>query len=326
MAEEVDIVPDVRFTLFGRVGATAGGRPLDLGARQSRCLLAVLLLADGPVHRDRLVDSLWEEPSDGANQDLYRLVGRLKKTLAGAGLDGALECRDGLYRLTVPPGSLDVARFRDLVRRAAAEDDERAAALLEEAMRVAADEPLADLVGLRMDAQRQGLVEERRAARLELERVSLRLGRHQARIPALAAAFRADRADEAMAGLLMIALYRAGRQNEAMAVYGEVREHLDEVGGVGVGRELACLYERMIRNELDEAVPDPQARTGRQAPRGGTGPGDTGPGRDREPERDREPRRRAADRDPAVHNEFKDKVIAPNAVFGISNHYGREGR
>jgi DNA-binding SARP family transcriptional activator len=290
----------VRFQLFGTVDVTCGGRPLDAGPRQLRCLLAVLLLADGWVPRDELIGVLWDDPSDTAREDFYKLVGRLRRLLVEAGLAGMLEIRDGLYRLRTPPGSLDVERFRALVREAAHAEDERAAELLEEALRIASGEPMAGLVGLRVDARRRGLAE----ARIELENVSLRLGRHRARIPHLIAEFETDPGDETVAGLLMIALYRVGRQKDAFDVFFKARRHIADTTGQDVGRELRGLYQRMVGNDLwlhaEGAGEEPTSGPERNRPKS------TGP---------------AGSSSPAVHNVFNERVDARGANFGIAHHY-----
>jgi len=309
--------PEVRFTLFDTVGVTRGGVPLDAGGPQQRLLLTVLLLADGWVTRNRLQECLWDDPGAGSLQDLYRLIGKLKKLLAEAGLENVLENRDGRYRLSVPPGSVDVRRFRALVEQAADCDEtdaEHAAALLEEALRIASGEPLADLGGLRIDAQRQGLAEELRAARVELERTALRLGRHRARVPHLFAAHRADPGDETLAGLLMISLYRSGRQTEAVQVFGAVRDFLVEQAGIDVGRDLSALYQRMISGDpgLDDPAADPPT-----SPEEPAGEGRADEGREKEP--------RSEDRPTTIRADFHERVDARYAVFGVAHYYG-EGR
>ncbi|MBA9002987.1 AfsR/SARP family transcriptional regulator [Thermomonospora cellulosilytica] len=282
---------------------------MDAGPRQLRCLLAVLLLADGWVPRDELIGVLWDDPSDTAREDFYKLVGRLRKLLAEAGLTGALEIRDGLYRLRTPPGSVDVERFRTLVREAVHAEDERAAELLEEALRIASGEPMADLAGLRVDAKRRGLAEERRQARIELENVSLRLGRHRDRIPHLSTEFENDPGDETVAGLLMIALYRVGRQKEAFDVFFKAQRHIADTTGQDVGRELQELYQRMVSND-----PRLHAEDAKEEPASDP----------------KEKRRKTADtagsENPTVQNVFNDRVDARHANFGIVHHHGARER
>ncbi|WP_285494541.1 BTAD domain-containing putative transcriptional regulator [Actinomadura sp. NBRC 104425] len=319
-AAALSVPAAVRFQLFGTVGVLRDGRPLDVGPRQARCLLAMLLLAKGWVSRDELMGALWDDPSDTAREDFYKLVGKLKKVLAQAGLPGALESRDGLYRLRTPAGSVDVERFRALVNGAARADDRRAAELLEEALRIASAEPMADLVGLRVDARRQSLVEERKQARVELERVSLRLGRHHARIPHLKAEFARDPGDETVAGLLMAALYLAGRQKEAVEVYHRVREYIRETAGLDVGPDLAHLYQQMISS-------DPRLHiVGSARERSASPPGDT-PGEKAEETSEKEPEEEQAPETPHIHNEFHEKVDARGATFGVvQNYHGRRRR
>jgi DNA-binding SARP family transcriptional activator len=305
--------PDVLFTLFDTVQIFRGGRPLDAGPRKQRNLLAALVLAEsGWISRDRLIDCIWDDPApDGAIQDFYRLVTDVRRLLTGAGLGAALTTKDGLYRLQLPAGSVDVQRFRTLIERAgqlAAEDNARAVDLLEEALGLAAGEPMADLTGMQMDAQRQRLVEERRAARLELERRSLQLGRHRARIPSLTAWWREDVGDQSVAGLLMIALHRSGRQTEAVRVFSKVREYLAETGGLDVSHELAELYRRMISNDPGLDVPDAAA----EAP-----PGEAG----ETPRDDTDAKAKPRQETQTVRNDFHEVVYANGATFGISNHY-----
>ncbi|GAA0998290.1 hypothetical protein GCM10009555_097320 [Acrocarpospora macrocephala] len=237
----------VRFRLFGAVEAQVGDKRIDLGSERERRLLVALLSKGRRIERQKLLDWIWDEAPDSAFGDLDKFMSKLRRRLDGIGLGEALVNRDRLCQLDVPANAVDVHRFRALVAEARHADDQRAAALLSEALELSDGEPLAGLSGRQVDSYRHALNEERYAAELAFVQVELRLGHHQERIADLARLF-AERPDDTVAGLRMLALHRAGRQAEALRVYDEHRLRLKAMG-LDVPQRLAELHGRILRND-----------------------------------------------------------------------------
>ena len=248
----------MRFGVLGPLSVSPDGGAVSLGGRKQRTLLAMLLLhANVIVPRDDLVDALWGErlpPSASDSLDTY--VYRLRKQLGSARL---LRERGG-YRLLVGPGELDVDRFEDLVARARhATDtgDHRAAgALLTEALGLwrgpawadHLDHPAVVAEADRLEERRLDALESRLEAQLasgagaelvsELEQL---VGEHPLRERLLAA--------------LMLALYRAGRQTEALEVFQAARQRLLDELGLELGPELRELQRRILQHDPTLAAP-----------------------------------------------------------------------
>jgi YVTN family beta-propeller protein len=227
------VAAGVEFRILGPLEVVAAGTPVQIGGPRQRALLAFLLLsANRVVSRDRLVDELAL-----GQRALTVQVSRLRKTLAPLEADGPrLLARPPGYLLRVEPDELDLDAFDRLLRegRRAHEDGdpERAVKLLREAEslwrgRTLADlefEPFARLEIDRLEEQRLAAVEERIEAELEL-------GRHPALVSELEALAAEHPLRERLQAQLMLALYRCGRQAEALAGYRVLRSRLaDELG------------------------------------------------------------------------------------------------
>jgi DNA-binding SARP family transcriptional activator len=240
----------VEFRILGPLEAEQDGRLVPLGGRKQRALLALLLLhANGVVPRDRLIDEIWgDEPPETARTALQVYVSQLRKALGGE----RIETRAPGYRVRTEPGALDLERFERLVGEGrdalAGGDAERSADALREALALWRGTPLAEL-GAVPFAQRECLrLEELRLAALE-ERVEadLQLGRHARLVPELEGLVREHPLRERLRGQLMLALYRCGRQADALEVYRSGRRLLDEELGLQPSDELQRL-ERAILN------------------------------------------------------------------------------
>ena len=235
-------------------------------------MLVALLDARGArVPHGRLMEAIWDDPPEGALDALYHLARTLRRRLEAAGQAGVLTGINQAYSLAIPADRVDVHRFHALVdeaRRTGGHDDARAVELLEEALRLHRGEPLAGMRGRWIDSYRHGLVEERRAIELALYEAALRRGESRERLPGLQALFRERPADEWVAWLLMHALYRAGRQPEALAVRQEVAGHLDTIAVASL-KDLGDLYERILRQDEDllrpEALSFPAGTAGARA-------------------------------------------------------------
>jgi DNA-binding SARP family transcriptional activator/DNA-binding beta-propeller fold protein YncE len=243
----------IEFRLLGPIEVVDGERRLDLGAPKQRALLAILLLHRGElVSVDRLVDELWgERPPSAATKNVQVYVSRLRKLLG----DGVLVTRGCGYVLEPPDEGVDVDRFERLVESGrellAAGDAKGAARTLRAALELWRGPPLSDFA-FQSFAQREiARLEEMRLAALE-DRVEadLGLGRHAALVPELEALVREQPLRERLRGQLMLALYRCGRQSEALDVYRETRRALV----AGLGLEPGPLLQRLERAILAHAA------------------------------------------------------------------------
>lgn len=290
----------MRFRILGGLEAEHDGQPLPLGRRKQRALLAILLIdANRVVSADRLIDELWQgAPPDDPAGALQVQVSRLRGVFNRAGLDGqaVLEAVRGGYVLHVGPDELDATRFEALVGEgravAATGHPEQAAALLAEALAVWRGKPLGDLddeAFARAEVAR--LHEIRLGAFEDWVDAQLAGGHHAVVIGELQQAARSQPLRERLWGQLMVALYRCGRQAEALRAFAELRDHLGEELGIDPSPVLRRLEELILlqKPELDwTAIPPEAPRAASHAvqprPPWLRGPGGEGPfvGRDEE--------------------------------------------
>ncbi|MGZ8696116.1 MAG: AfsR/SARP family transcriptional regulator [Gaiellaceae bacterium] len=219
----------MEFRLLGPLEVRAGDGPLPLGGKKQRALLALLLLnANRVVSRERLIDELWgEEPPETAVQSVQVYVSRLRKVV-GAGL---LVTRNPGYVLEVGADELDLSRFERLLADARRADPEKAARLYRAALDLWGGPVLAEFDGEPFARVERRRLEELRMVALE-ERIEadLALGRHGDLIGELDALISEHPLRERLRGQLILALYRAGRQAEALDAYRAARAALDELG------------------------------------------------------------------------------------------------
>ncbi|MFI9720485.1 BTAD domain-containing putative transcriptional regulator [Streptomyces sp. NPDC052396] len=245
----------LRFTVLGPVRAWRGDEPLNTGSPQQRALLAALLLRGGrTATAPELVDALWgEEPPHAALAALRTYASRLRKAL-GPDAD-ILVSEAGGYAIRVGVDCLDT----ETVERLAAEADKARAAgqrvqardLMTQALAVWDGEPLAGVTGPFADTQRARLEEWRLTlleTRLDLD---LEVGSHAEAVSELTALTAAHPLRERLRELLMLALYRGGRQAEALAVYTDTRRLLADELGVDPCPELSELQQRILRGDAD---------------------------------------------------------------------------
>jgi len=259
----------IDYRLLGTIEAGVNGHVLDIGGQKQRALLAILLLsANKPVSRDVLVDRLWgQHPPAGAQHTLEVYVSRLRKTLEPAAGCQVLLTRPGAYLLRATAEHIDVRRFERLAcdgRRAlAANEPGRAAADLREALALWRGEPLAEISHEHFAQSEIARLEELRAGAIE-DRVAadIALGRHADVVSELGALVAAHPLRERRYQLLMIALYRCGRQAEALAVYHSARSVLVQELGIEPNPGLKQL-ERAILEQDASLELSPRA-----APRG----------------------------------------------------------
>ncbi|MEV7027400.1 BTAD domain-containing putative transcriptional regulator, partial [Kitasatospora sp. NPDC093558] len=242
-----------RFTVLGPVCAWRDGRPLDLGRPQQQAVLAVLLLNAGrPVRRPELVDAVWgEEAPPSAATNLRALVSRLRRVLRPGDADGPLVSAPAGLTLLVPPESIDLYAFEGLLAQAeqarATLQLKQADQLLDEALALPRGTALAGVPGPFAQTQRDRLAALLLDATRQHLELGLELGRHESLLGPLAELVAGHPLHERLRELLMLALYRSGRQGEAIAAYHRARADLAEELGVDPGPGLRALYERIVR-------------------------------------------------------------------------------
>jgi DNA-binding SARP family transcriptional activator/Tfp pilus assembly protein PilF len=250
--------PGLRFGVLGPVRAWRGEEPLNTGSPQQRALLAALLLREGrTATAAELIDALWgQAPPSQALAAVRTYASRLRKVL-GAGM---LVSESGGYALRgLGEGALDLTVAQDLAADAekarAAGDPGRARELLQRALARWDGESLAGVPGPYAEAQRVRLEEWRLGlleSRLELD---LEQGRHTEAVSELTALTAAHPLRERLRELLMLALYRSGRQAEALAVYADTRRLLADELGVDPRPGLTDLQQRILQADPDLAEP-----------------------------------------------------------------------
>lgn len=253
----------MEFRLLGGIEARVNGEPVDLGpARQRTVLVALLMDVNRTVPTDQLVYRVWgEDPARRATDTLYSYLSRLRRVLPAPSVD--IHRRSGGYAVVADELSVDVHRFRHLIEEAhRAADDPVAAAAFRQALAVWRGTPFAGVDTPWFNAARDALNREREAAELDRVDVRLRLGEHTALLAALAERSAAHPLDERLAAQYMLALYRCGRQADALAHYRHIRAVLADELGLDPDRDLQRLHEAILAGdtELSPAVrPGPQA-------------------------------------------------------------------
>lgn len=248
----------VQFRVLGGVEMRVDDRSVAVGHARQRCVLAALLVeADRAVSLDRLVDMAWgERIPQRTYGTLHSYLPRLRKTLATADVEIIRQSAGG-YRLTADPETVDLHRFRRLTREARSADDEVAAQLYGDALALWEGEPFSGLDSPRLDAVRAELEQARFETELDRHDVQLRLGRHGQLLSTLAAAAVAHPLDERLAGQLMLACFRSGRQHEALGHYQQIRARLAEQLGADPSASLQQLHQQILR--ADQALAPPPA-------------------------------------------------------------------
>lgn len=255
------------FRILGPLEVVDGDRPVTLAGARMRALLVLLLTsANEVVSADRLIDELWgARPPRAAANALQYHVSRLRKALAPTDV---IATREPGYLITVEPEQLDLLRFERLVADAQNAPPETAARILRDALALWRGPALADLERepfaraeiARLAELRVGALEQRIAA-------DLALGRRAELVGELEALIRDHPYRETLRAQLMLALYGAGRQAEALEVYRETRRLLVGELGIEPGPAIQQLEQAILRQ--DPQLDSPTAPVGdRPAPRG----------------------------------------------------------
>ncbi|MGW0515860.1 BTAD domain-containing putative transcriptional regulator [Crossiella sp. NPDC003009] len=252
------------FAVLGPVRAWHNGAALPLGSPQQRLTLAVLLLAKGRVVAiEEIVRAVWDADEPRAARGTIRTyVHRLRRTLEVAGGEPVLISANGGYSLRVEEDNFDLGRFQKAFRvfekSISSRDKDAAARALHEARAEWQGEALADVHSDWASRERGRLRQRRLAVVEELAALELDLDRCPGLLDQLAAEAAAQPLRERLQELLILGLYRSGRQAEALAAFERVRHNLAEELGVDPGPALRFLHERIQRADpalLGKAAP-----------------------------------------------------------------------
>ncbi len=261
----------VEFELLGDIRVRAEGRPLDVGHARQQCVLAVLLVeANRTVPVDAVIDRVWaQRPPKRARSTVYNYLSRLRQALAGT--DVRIVRHSAGYCLTVDPIAVDLHRFQHLVAQArASTDDQRAVALFDQALQLWRGHAFATLDTPWLNTVREGLDRQRLAAELDRNDLALALGQHTRLLADLSAGAATHPLDERLAGQLMLALYRSGRQADALAHFQQVRLRLADELGTDPSPPLRQLHHRILTT--DPALSGPAFSAARSTGRSSESP------------------------------------------------------
>jgi DNA-binding SARP family transcriptional activator len=243
----------MEFRVLGPLQVAVDGRAITIASRRQRALLALLLVhANHVVGADRILDDLWADETLVSGHDAIVFhVSRLRRAL---GADGdRIETRDGGYALHVDPGEIDAVRFEQLAAAGhdhLGDDATAAARQLTEALALWRGEPFEDLVELPFTSAEIHRLEELRLRvsedRFEAE---LALGHHATVVAELDRFVDREPLRERARASLMLALYRSGRQADALRVMHDGRRILAEELGIDPSPALAALETAILRQD-----------------------------------------------------------------------------
>ena len=248
------------FRVLGPLEALHGGRPVALGGAKQRALLAILLLhANRAVSTDTMIDHLWgEHPPPSAAKVVQVYVSQLRKALgyvdeAGVTRRG-ITTTSGGYLVEVQPHELDVLLFESLVGRGRRAQEvgavDRGVQLLGEALSLWRGKALADFEFEPFAASEIGRLEDMRLSTLEARiEGDLALGRHAEVTGELESLLAGHPSRESLCSLLMLALYRSGRQADALDRFRSVRTYLVDELGLEPSVELREMHQRVLAQD-----------------------------------------------------------------------------
>ncbi|ONI84072.1 hypothetical protein ALI144C_15300 [Actinosynnema sp. ALI-1.44] len=244
------MVGDTDFRLLGTLDVAVWGNEVTVPAGKQQVVLAGLLLRGNQIVRvSELIDWLWDdETPDNAASTAQAYVRRLRQTLKARDL---ITTMPHGYRINIEPDELDLLRFRALAGRAdLADDPAERSELITGALAQWRGPALADIPACSFrEREVQRLTEEHlRATEVRID-CDLSLGRHAELLPELRTLATQHPFRERLRGQVMLALYRSGRQVEALASYQEVRATLADEVGVDPGEELQRLHQRILTND-----------------------------------------------------------------------------
>ena len=250
-AELRSAVARMQFHLLGPVEVVSHGGPIALGGPKPRALLAMLALEAGStVSSERLIDGLWgDDPPATAAKMVQLYVSHLRKAMTATGEGDAIATRGRGYQLQVSRDQVDAARFERLLAQGAAR----------EALSLWRGPPLGDVADEPFAAAEIRRLDELRSAALEVAiDQDLEAGRHREVLAELESLLAQEPLRERLHAQRMLALYRCGRQADALEAYRQARTTLVEEIGVEPGPELRRLHESILRQDpsLDPPTQD----------------------------------------------------------------------
>ncbi len=265
----------LRFQVLGPVQAWRGDQPLSLGSPQQQAVLTALLLHHGrPVTTQDLVDGIWgERPPPQAVAALRTYVSRLRTVIepnreTRARAELLVSVSDG-YALRIPAEALDASVFdvrsAEAMAARAAGDAEAAHRLLVSALALWTGRPLTGVPGPYAEGQRLRLAERQVTVSEERCATALDIGLHAEVVGELSSLAAEHPLRERLRELLMLALYRCGRQAESLGVYADTRKLLIEELGVEPGAGLATMHSRILAADPTLIPPRPSDVSGPQA-------------------------------------------------------------
>ena len=263
------MTPRVRFCVLGPMRAWLDDQEVDLGSPQQQATLAMLLLREGRLTLStELIAAIWgDDPPRAAAGTIRTYISRLRRSLDSG--DGparvGIDSLGGGYALRLPAGALDLADFRDHVNRArqARKDADplTAATALRAAIALSTGTPLAGVPGPYAEAQRAALLQSLLTARAHRLTAELELGHHAEATAELTMLAVEHPLREQFRELLMLALYRSGRQAEALEVFQSVQHQLADELGIDPGPRLQTLHLRILEGDPKLLGPEPTRPT-----------------------------------------------------------------
>ncbi len=249
----------MEFRILGPIEARKDGLAVSPGGPKLRALLALLLVnANELVSHARLIDGLWgESPPESAAKALQVYVSQLRRELGRE----RIRTRPGGYELVVDPDALDLLRFERLVAEARVSEPAAASQKLGEALALWRGAALADVAEAAFAAVEIGRLEELRlTATEELADAELALGHDAELVSELERLVAQNPVRERLRGQLMLALYRSGRQADALECYQDARSTLVDELGIEPSNRLRELHQAILRQdpELDAQVAEPE--------------------------------------------------------------------
>ena len=251
-------IESLEFQILGQIRVLADGEPIELGPFKQRALLALLIVnANRVVSTDRILEALWGEEGADKEKALWVYVSRLRSALEpdreGRGESSILVRREPGYVVTIDPSQIDARRFEELLARGrelAADDPQAAEDTLDEALAIWSGEALEEFKYEDFAAATIERLEELKLEAIE-SRISaaLGLGNSAREVSQLQALVREHPFRERLTGQLMVALYRSGRQSEALRSFEHHKRAVGEELGIEPSPELMRLEEQILLHD-----------------------------------------------------------------------------
>jgi DNA-binding SARP family transcriptional activator/tetratricopeptide (TPR) repeat protein len=256
--------------VLGPVELVADGSLVPIGHVKQRSVLAALVIeANRVVPTEQLIDHVWaDEPPRRVRNVLSGYAARLRAAVTTHLADHGAQLlwRSGGYSLEIDPELIDLWRFRRLVDRARAAGDGERFALFGEALALWRGQALGGTDGAWALGMRATLEEEQVTAEIAYAQESLRLGSHELLLERLCGLSSRHPLNEAIAGQLMLALHRSGRDGDALRVHARIRARLRDDLGTDPGPALAEIHRRILTVDRSVGLPSSPAVVPRQLP------------------------------------------------------------